>query len=641
MHKFITFLEDNKKDILPADRKKLKHHIKNVGLNLKDVDYMQEWFWNREKWRTPPVSIDTFIDHEDYLGIGKTVYPVVRMTCNDIINGKYLEGIIVAGIGTGKSYVSQILCAYMVHILLCMRDPFGYYYMDRDKNLAVLNMGVSATQAWDTVFSGITSFVERAKFFQQFQPKMMRDRIIFEKEKIMFISGNSTSKKALGYNIFAGVLDEASFYISNEDKDVAEEIYNGLQRRIVSRFGKEGLLLAISSPRFVEDFLMNKLEEAAQVDENGDKIYKDVYCYRAPSWKGRHKQKMDLENKFYFNCRKNTIIKDMTSEEIYSTYKVLPIEGTGFDETCDVWEIPGEYRTSFMQNPENAKRDFGAIPSEAISGFIPNPVIVDECYNTERTDPVVSPGKYEFTERPLRTNYYIHIDIGLNKGGKGDKAGLAMGHFVGWEEDEVTKEKSMKVCIDLMESIELDETLGEVDLAAIRRRVYDLKAMGYNIKRVSYDQYQSRESIQLLTKRGIKAELLSVDRTVEPYNLLKEAIYGKRLDIYYHPVFDKEIKRLEVTNGNKIDHIKGGSKDLTDGCAGVMALIHEYTPKSEGGILIAAEPISNNPSTPLQQHAQQKAKIQRYRDLQEQVNAENEENIRMYEEEKRRNKIKI
>jgi len=33
-----------------------------------------------------------------------------------------------------------------------------------------------------------------------------------------------------------GILDEANFYMSNDDKDIAENIYNAIKARISSRF---------------------------------------------------------------------------------------------------------------------------------------------------------------------------------------------------------------------------------------------------------------------------------------------------------------------------------------------------------------------------------------------------------------------
>jgi hypothetical protein len=60
--------------------------------------------------------------------------------------------------------------------------------------------------------------------------------------------------------------------------------------------------------------------------------------------------------------------------------------------------------------------------------------------------------------------------------------------------------------------------------------------------------------MQMLKKNSINADYLSVDRTVDPYNNLKMAIYEKRLDIYYNEVLQRELLQLELIRGTKVDH---------------------------------------------------------------------------------------
>lgn len=130
-----------------------------------------------------------------------------------------------------------------------------------------MNMGINATQASEVVFSGIRTLVEASPFFRQFRPDIKQGTIRFTRQKILLTSGNSKATTPLGYNVFYAILDEAAFYLDNDDKSVAQEIYESLQRRIVSRFGNDGLIMMISSPRYVEDFIMKKLNESKELDE--------------------------------------------------------------------------------------------------------------------------------------------------------------------------------------------------------------------------------------------------------------------------------------------------------------------------------------------------------------------------------------
>ena len=78
--------------------------------------------------------------------------------------------------------------------------------------------------------------------------------------------------------------------------------------------------------------------------------------------------------------------------------------------------------------------------------------------------------------------------------------------------------------------------------------------MGYNIQLVTFDGYQSKDIQQILKKKGIKADYLSVDREIDPYNILKSAVYEKRIDVPYYKPLDEELLKLELVRGIKVDH---------------------------------------------------------------------------------------
>ena len=62
-----------------------------------------------------------------------------------------------------------------------------------------------------------------------------------------------------------------------------------------------------------------------------------------------------------------------------------------------------------------------------------------------------------------------------------------MGHFGGWEKDEATGETRMKFVIDLVEQISVTAGKDEIEVSEIRNRIYDLKALGFNIALVTFD----------------------------------------------------------------------------------------------------------------------------------------------------------
>jgi hypothetical protein len=84
------------------------------------------------------------------------------------------------------------------------------------------------------------------------------------------------------------------------------------------------------------------------------------------------------------------------------------------------------------------------------------------------------------------------------------------------------------------------------------------------------DGFQSADTMQILRKKGYFVEYLSLDRSMDPYEEWKTAMYEHRIDIYDHEVYQQEARKLEKIKNKKIDHPRGGSKDCTDAVAGAV-----------------------------------------------------------------------
>ena len=196
VNKIPDFMECFSENILQM----FKEHA-SVMKNKKDVEYFKEFLLDRKKWRYPRVSVDTFLDDSRYLNIGKFVYPKVRQICRDIIEGKYSEAVIVAGIGAGKTTVAEILACYQTHILLCLRNPHANYSLAKDKPITIMNMGTTSTQALENCFAGIRNLMVKSSWFMRFNPKILTTTIRYINENILLASGNSKSTTALGYNV--------------------------------------------------------------------------------------------------------------------------------------------------------------------------------------------------------------------------------------------------------------------------------------------------------------------------------------------------------------------------------------------------------------------------------------------------------
>ena len=112
---------------------------------------------------------------------------------------------------------------------------------------------------------------------------------------------------------------------------------------------------------------------------------------------------------------------------------------------------------------------------------------------------------------------------------------------------------------------------GEIEFENIRTLFYRLRELGMNLKWISFDSYQSADSMQLLRQKGFVTGTLSMDRTSLPYDVTKTAFYDGRVKAPKHDKALSEIVRLERDpQSGQIDHPPNFSKDCADAVAGVV-----------------------------------------------------------------------
>lgn len=487
-------------------------------------------------YRAPLPTITQFIDDPYYLGLGSQCCDAVRETLQAIFDPQaaYLEAALIWGIGTGKSFLTSVADAYIAYRVLCLRDPQEYYGFAKGSTLAIVNFSVTATQAHKVVFSEVRERIDNAPCFQQ--PGFKRDTKIgselrWPDSNVVIFPGNSQATSAIGYNVLAAVVDEASFLpdvdnsvrvagVAGEYRyDAAEELYNAIAKRILSRgnrrFKRDSLLCMISSPRYVDDFLERKALEARHNPH--------IYHTRKPTWEGTQRDKLS---------------------------------GVTFDDpTCG--KVPVEFREQFTRNPEKARRDLGAVPSEAIGGFFSDPSAIKAHVSKTLQSPFDAAGALLPSFRGNgKPPLHIHVDLGLRR----DACGIA-GAYSG----------AGMVTAAFYKRITPADHGGEIDFEQVRQFIVDLRdKYGWRIAKVTFDGWQSVDSRQLLQKAGIATDELSVDRSTQAYDTLKELLLTDKLDYYEDEQLFGELRRLELVKGKKVDHPPGGSKDVADALAGAV-----------------------------------------------------------------------
>ncbi len=96
--------------------------------------------------------------------------------------------------------------------------------------------------------------------------------------------------------------------------------------------------------------------------------------------------------------------------------------------------------------------------------------------------------------------------------------------------------------------------------------------MGLQIRWVTFDDFQSTDSKQILQQAGFMTGQQSMDRLpMYPYDFFKAAVYDGRMSMPVHPHLQQEMLMLEKdTKTGKIDHPPGNSKDCAGAVAGVV-----------------------------------------------------------------------
>jgi phage terminase large subunit-like protein len=252
-----------------------------------------------------------------------------------------------------------------------------------------------------------------------------------------------------------------------------------------------------------------------------------------------------------------------------------------------VEHVPISYKPYFLSDPEGAARDVIGIASHSITPFFAQRHKIIEAIGMgkeaglktyiRKSDVVLGvDGMPQINEKylPLDRDVprFVHVDLSATT----DPTGIAIVKFDGHTPivDPTHPDRfelMPKFVVEAAISIKPD-SLNQIDPAEIRKWVMQLATFyKMNIACVSYDSWQSRESLMLLRAAGIPSQEISMDKTSEPYRTFRSAVYEGRVQLP-----DLEFLRLEMISleylaeKDKIDHPPKGTKDATDAVCGAI-----------------------------------------------------------------------
>lgn len=525
-----------------------------------------------QKYTEEPVRIAEFVESPDYLNQPNVLYPPIMEEIQELNSGKYVEAVLTGGIGVGKTTIALFTTAYQLYLLSIMRDPHKDFGISPTDEIVFVFQSISSALAKAVDFSRFKELVSQSPYFiNKFRFDVnYASELRFPKRIIVKpVSGQSTA--AIGQNVIGGVLDEVNFMAVIEASktvkdgglyDQAWENYRAIVRRRESRFmvqGKlPGMLCLVSSKQYPGEFTDVKIKEA--------KTNPRIFVYDKRLWEVKPADSFSGEWFRVFTgteTNKPRILED--DEQVLEHQAHL------------VMRIPGEYKHSFESDILSSLRDIGGISTLALHPFFTDTESVAAAFG--RTSSILSREGCDFQTTKLmvlptefrkpRLPRFVHLDLAIS----GDSAGVACGYvdgFVDVPRGPGITETLPNIVFDFVLEVSPPKN-GEIHFYKIRELLYRLRELGLNTRWATLDTFQSTDMIQILRQQGFQTGIQSVDTTTAPYDVLKTALYDKRVFMPKHALAQMELVRLErEAKKNKIDHPANGSKDCADAMAGVV-----------------------------------------------------------------------
>lgn len=517
-------------------------------------------------------DIIEFCESEHYLGLPVKLYPMQRIILKTFYKGqpgnenidlteqeiqllfelkldnvleKYYSGILfrelilVLGRRSGKDFMVSLMALYEVMRLLEMPggSPFKFYNLAEGNPIFILTVAMSSDQA-RILFTEITQKMTSSEYFRDKIGHTEADKISLltpqdiEKQKqllksgldnaaskikgsVVIMSGHSNSESLLGKRIYALLLDEVASFKTTGLKTSGDRIYSALGPstadfvRKTGKFDEEGneiivldsKIISISSPRSEEGMLF--------------KLYNDTpntptrLAFKLPTWKvSKQWPESMLRQEFKF----------MSANDFNMEF------GAEFSGTAGEKYIPDHYIDEALE----IGMELNLV--QAKSGI---PGIVYYAH----LDPAASSHNYALvvlhTEERMRLN---------------ERNG------------QIIKEKIKMFVVDHLKCWQ-PEGGRSINVRDVDRYIVDL-ARRFRFGMVSYDNWNSQSSVQLLRRKGIPTKITPFRREykMKIYDQLEHLLVNHQLALPRKTPFSqiiemelKCLKRIFLPTGFKIE----------------------------------------------------------------------------------------
>lgn len=481
-----------------------------------------------------------------------------KQTCNEVI--------FQLGKGSGKDYTSTIACAYVVYLLLCLKDPARYYGKPPGDAIDIINVAVNAVQAQQVFFKGFKQRITKCRWFDgKYNEKA--GSIEFAKS-ITVHSGHSQRESWEGYNLLFAVLDEISGFdlestSGNEQAKTAAAIYKMFRGSVDSRFPQFGKLILLSFPRFKNDYIQQRYNEVVADKE---------IVIRTHTFKIDEDLPDDTEG--------NTFSIEWEEDHIIN-YKVPRV----FALKRPTWEINPTIKIenlamNFYSDPIDALSRFACMPPDAIDAMFSSREKVERAFNNLNLALDNQNVFREWFKPDPEKMYYVHVDLAQ----KHDHCAVSLAHVDKWVTMKISGAMTDAAPYVVVDAVRYWTPTKEkvVDFTEVKNYILSLKQRGFNIKRVTFDRWNSYDMMEQLKAQGMACETLSVAK--KHYEDMLLCIMEERVSGPQIPLLIEELLQLRIVKRDKVDHPRKGSKDLADATCGAIYNAISLTPKGDNEV---------------------------------------------------------
>lgn len=609
--KIKTVLNDLLSNKVFIDELKTKYKNNTQLLQTALMEVCEEIVEEMNPYENDIISPEEFLNnpyycgynHETGTGVVETMHDKLRedfIKMHDPKN-KITEAILTGSIGWGKSFFLSLGLIWQVYILSKLKSPQKYFDLAPQSKISIMIISLTEEQSKKNVFFNVKEMIKQIPYFQKefkYDEKKDTQSLLFPKNIELF-NGNSSEASAIGLNIYSACIDEANFFkVVKHSKrgrrygevyDQAKVLYDSLLRRQDSRFLKKGkapgILYLASSKLFPNDFIEKRIKYARERESITGKSTSYIMDYsrwsvaRNQYSKEEFKVEVDLINK-----------------------KTRILEGNETDVQGNIINIPKDFFEKFQMDLDGSLRDIAGIAMYSTQPFLTLRNKINEAFDPDMekhftVDEATLSDKIEISQleyilgKPKNPDKLrvVSVDLGIKK----DASGFAMGYldsfhrvereYVDSETGEVKKTSEIvpRIIVEFVLRIVPELEKGEVQIADIRQLIFKLRDRGWKIMRFTADGFQSTDTFQILQKKGISGKYVSVDRTPEPYEVLRQAIYEGRIKIVEHPQLRDELYCLEKSfETGKVDHPPLGSKDIADAVCQLTYSLMTEAPKT-------------------------------------------------------------